>query len=171
MNPPNRKYTIDRWKLDLVRARAVRLGFRGADLADVQQEVLLEVMSFQFQPARATESTVLIALIDRRLCMARRRQHRYQRHLKRIQKQMEVESCCSDAVEPGHAEKINRNCDVQQVVARLEPKDQELCRMLSAGESIETIANQLDCGWHTVKRRIDRLREVFEEMGVDGYSD
>ena len=170
MNPPNRKYTIDRWKLDLVRARAVRLGFRGADLADVQQEVLLEVMSFQFQPARATESTVLIALIDRRLCMARRRQHRYQRHLKRIQKQMEVESCCSDAVETGHAEQINRNCDVQEIVARLEPKDQELCRMLSAGESIEAIASQLECGWHTVKRRIDRLREVIEEMGMDGYS-
>jgi DNA-binding NarL/FixJ family response regulator len=128
-------------------------------------------MSFQFQPARATEATVLIALIDRRLCMARRRQHRYQRHLKRIQKQMEFESCCPDAVETGHAERINRNCDIWEIVARLDPKDQQLCRMLSAGESIEAIAGQLECGWHTVKRRIDRLRQVFEEMGMDGCSD
>ena len=36
MNPPAGKPAIERWKLDLIRARAVRMGFRGADLNDVQ---------------------------------------------------------------------------------------------------------------------------------------
>jgi len=156
----------------LVRARALRQGFRGDDLKDVLQEVLLEVMGFEFQPARAngaTESTVLTSLIDRRLSMARRRRQRYQRHLDRFHQRTDLNRNGSDIIEMGHETQIDRSLDVQNVLTKLEPADRELCKMLSAGMSVEAIANQLSCGWHTVKRRIDRLRRYFEEMGLDGY--
>lgn len=170
MNPSDGGCSIERWKSDLVRARAVRLGFRGADLNDVQQEVLLEVMGFQFQPTRAngaTEATALTALIDRRLCMARRRQHRYQRRLEQIYTRANADGSSSGMVEVSHETQIDRNLDVQTILAKLEPEDRSLCEMLSAGQSIEAIADQLGCGWHTVKRRIDRLRQFFEEAGLD----
>lgn len=168
MTPTDYTQAIDHWKLKLVRARAIRMGFRGADLSDVLQEVVLEILGFRFEPARAngaTEATALTALIDRRLNMARRREYRYQRHIERIQMWMNS----VDTGELDREEQINRSMDVQCILARLEPEDQELCRMLSAGQSIEVIADQFGCGWHTVKRRVDRLRNIFVENGMDGY--
>ena len=164
--------TIERWKLDLVRARAVRLGFRGADLDDVQQDVLLEVLTFQFQPERsngANEMTALVALIDRRLFMARRQQRRYQQRLDRLQQWSDPESAEVDADQANHEQRTARQLDVRESLATLTPEDQSLCDALTAGESIDSIAARLACSWHTVKRRIARLRERLVEMGVDGY--
>jgi DNA-directed RNA polymerase specialized sigma24 family protein len=166
MRSIDREHVVDRWKLDLIRARAVRRGFRGADLSDVQQEVLLQVLGFRFQPERgATEATALTALIDRRLSMARRRQRRYERHLERA----ETFTDASEAARSSRQEEISRSLDLQSVVGSLAPEYQELCRMLSAGHSAGAIAHQLGCGWHTVKRRNERLRDIFVEMGMDGY--
>ena len=164
--------TIDRWKLDLVRARAVRLGFRGADLDDVQQDVLVEVILFQFQPERANganEATALIALIDHRLCMARRQQRRYQRRLDRVQQWLDPKAVATDAQQTDRQEQTACRLDIQELIATLTPEDQSLCDALAAGESVDSIAHRLQCSWHTVKRRIKRLREILVEMGVDGY--
>ena len=163
---------VEHWKADLIRSRAVRLGFRGADLQDVQQDVLLAVLGFQFRPERAngaTETTALIALIDRRLLMARRCRHRYLQHLERIPQCADAGRSSQGLTEGNYEEQINRRLDVREILSKLEPEDQELCRMLAAGQSIVAIAGQLGCGWHTVKRRIDGLRELFEVMGMDGY--
>jgi len=51
----------------------------------------------------------------------------------------------------------------------LAPEDRDLCRALADGESIDAIARRLGCGWHTVKRRVDRVRERFAQMGLDEY--
>jgi DNA-directed RNA polymerase specialized sigma24 family protein len=162
--------TVERWKLNLVRARAYQRGFRGADLEDVQQEVLLEVLAFRFCPDRsngATEATALIALIDRRLFMARRSE---QRRLRRVEQAQEPQESSIDAVEMPAAHHLDRSLDIQKVVASLAPAEQELCRMLAAGESIEAIAARLQCGWHTVKRQVERIRRIFEEKEIDGYA-
>lgn len=172
MHPQNCSRTIDRWKLDLVRARAFRLGFRGADLDDAQQEVLLEVIAFQFRPERANgahEATALVALIDRRLCMAKRRQRRYQQCLDRVQQWIDADNSTAEAEQTDYEEQISRRLDVQELVATLAPEDQALCRALADGESVEAIANRLQCSWHTVKRQVDRLRTLLVEIGMDGY--
>lgn len=172
MDPQNCSRTIDRWKLDLVRARAFRLGFRGADLDDAQQDVLLEVIAFQFQPERANgarEATALVALIDRRLCMAKRRQRRYQQRLDRVQQWSDTDNSTADTDQTDYEDRISCRLDVQDLVATLAPEDQALCRALAGGESVEAIANRLQCSWHTVKRQVDRLRKLLVEMGMDSY--
>ena len=163
---------IDRWKLDLVRARAVRLGFRGADLDDVQQDILIEVLSFRFQPERANganERTALVSLIDRRLLMARRQQRRYQQRLDRIQQWTNPEDAALDVEQATHEEHTGRRLDIGEMLATLTPEDRVLCSALAAGESIDAIAHRLECSWHTVKRCIERLRKHLIEKGVDGY--
>ena len=164
--------TIDRWKLDLVRARAFRLGFRGADLEDAQQEVLQEIVLFHFQADHANganEKTALVALIDRRLCMILRQRRRYQKRLDRLQQGIDPESLLVDAEQTDHAERTARRLDIQKILAGFDPEDRALCSYLAAGESLYSIANRLQCSWHKVKRRIDHLRELLIETGVDGY--
>jgi RNA polymerase sigma factor (sigma-70 family) len=164
--------TIDRWKLDLVRTRAFRLGFRGADLDDVQQDVLIEVLMFQFHPERANganETTALISLIDRRLLMARRQRQRYQQRLSRIQQWTNPEDAAIDAEQSNHEERTARRMDVRELLTALTPEDKALCDALADGESIDSIAHRLQCSWHTVKRRIEHLRQLLVEMGVDSY--
>ena len=165
--------TIDQWKLKLVRARAVRLGFRGADLDDVQQDVLIEVMMFRFQPDRANganEKTALTALIDRRLLMARRQRHRYQQRLERIQQWTDPQNAGIDCEQANHEERTSRRLDFGVLFETLTPEDRALCDALISGESIASIADRLQCSWHTVKRRLDHLRQRVVEMGVDGYA-
>jgi DNA-binding NarL/FixJ family response regulator len=159
---------IERWKMNLVRARAYQKSFRGSDLEDVQQEILIEILAFQFCADRsqgATEATALVALIDRRLCMARRREQRQQRRLEQAYFRQRTE----DPVEMPPAKDLDRVFDLQKVVSSLNPTEQELCRSLAAGESIDAIASRLNCGWHTVKRQVERIKQIFVAAGIDGY--
>ena len=160
--------TLPRWKLDLIRARAIRHGFCGADLEDVQQEIAIEALAFGFRRDRAngaTEATALTAMIDRRLAMARRRERRYQRRLDQVRGFADLSA---EPTEPSCEERITSVLDVRSAIATLSPVDQEICRALADGDSIDAIAQRLGCGWHTVKRQVDRLRERFAQMGLDG---
>ena len=172
MNRQSCNSTIERWKLDLVRARAYRFGFRGADLDDAQQDVLLEVIAFKFQLERsngANEATALVSLIDRRLCMVKRRQRRYQQHFDRFQQSSDPKESAAETGLRNHEDRISRHLDLQKVIASLASKDRLLCDALAAGASIDSIASRLHCSWHTVKRRIDNLRKAFAEKEIDGY--
>ena len=73
-------------KLDLIRSRAVRFGIKRHDLEDAVQDVIIDLLEFTPDPDKtngATESTVLIAVIDRRLMEWLRTQKRYQGMLER----------------------------------------------------------------------------------------
>ncbi len=66
---------IEKWKVDLIVSRARRLGFRRQDLDDAQQQIVVELLSFEFDPTRsngATEETAVTALIDHQLLSLRR---------------------------------------------------------------------------------------------------
>ncbi len=161
--------TLPCWKSELIRARAVRHGFRGADLEDVQQEIAIEALTFDFrhdQANGATEATALTALIDRRLAMARRRERRYQR---RVDQLRGFGGPPAEPAAPSDEERVASVLDVQMAVDGLAPEDRDLCRALADGESIDAIARRLGCGWHTVKRRVDCVRERFAQMGLDEY--
>ena len=70
MRPNHYEPVLQKWQSDLIIARARRMGFRGHDLLDAQQEVALAVMLFRFDLAKsngAAETTALTALIDRQL--------------------------------------------------------------------------------------------------------
>lgn len=59
---------LDDWKLKLITRRARRMGFRDFELDDAQQQTVLALLHFRFDPARANgacESTAVTAVIDR----------------------------------------------------------------------------------------------------------
>jgi len=162
--------TIERWKLELIRRRAVRCGLRSHDLADAVQEVALAVMNFTFQAERsngASEKTALTALVDRRLAMIRRRTARYRRRFEALEWSPDASQEQAEPTEPSGEPQLDTVADTQAVVARLSPEDQQLCRLLSEGLSTAEIARRMGCGWHTIKRRMERLRAEFERMGFE----
>jgi DNA-binding CsgD family transcriptional regulator len=162
---------LERWKNDLVVGRARRMGLRGQELLDAQQELVLHVARFRHEPARsngACEATALTAVVDRRLKAWRRSGWRYTRRLERARAQCVLHGRnCSDS--RSDIDERMLALDVREAIARLEPQEQIVCQMLGQGESIAAIAARLGCGWHTVRRIIEHIRLRFEELGVDAW--
>jgi len=167
--------TAERWKVALLVRRAKRMGFRRDELDDVQQTVVLKMADFKFDPEKAngaSETTALTGMIDRQLRTMRRAKLRYRRRLD----QMRAESGCADdqhatneELQPSYEEPTALVCDVREAVAGLGPRDRQLCTALAAGQSVDEIAKGLGCGWHTVQRRIARIREHFCRIGLDDW--
>jgi RNA polymerase sigma factor (sigma-70 family) len=154
---------VEQWKVDLIVGRAKCMGFRNDEIPDVQQEIILDVLEFQYDPNKsngAKERTVLQALIDNRLRHIRRTAMREKAKVERIKDQ--VRQTCDNA---------EQQCalDVQDVVADLTPREQVVCRALAEGRSKHEIAKQMGCGWHTVDRLVRHIRDHFEKIGLDGW--
>jgi RNA polymerase sigma factor (sigma-70 family) len=164
---------IESWKVDLVLLRGRRMGFNEHDLADLQQQIAITLQNFLFDPGRANgaaESTVLVAVIDRQLKTAKRKTLRYQRRFKQIEEREEQVDHSSPKV-PHYEDRGQMQMDVTQALEKLNPRDRQLCRSLASGETIHQIAQSQNCGWHTVKRRIERIRNYFQQIGLDGWLD
>lgn len=152
---------VERWKVDLIVARAQQMGFRSDEMPDIQQQIVLEVLAFEFDASNgAKESTALQALIDNHLKKMCRTTARYQAHLKRLVDERTFET--DFAAE-------ERAVDFRAVLAELTEREREVCLALAEGAKKHEIARRLGCGWHTVDRLIARVRERFEDNGLDGY--
>lgn len=161
---------LPRWKNDLIIARAKRMGLRGPELLEAQQELVLHVAAFQHEPSRsngASKETALIAVIDRRLKALCRSRSRFDRHQQCARDQRAVHTRCTDA--RSNVDQHLLALDVREAIARLTPREQLVCKLLGEGESVARIAEELGCGWHTVRRIIARLRALFQDMGLDGW--
>lgn len=154
---------VEPWKVELIVARAWRMGFRRDELPDVQQQLILEVVGFKYDPARsngAKESTALQSVVDNHLKKMCRTTARYRARVDRLR-----DTPPPEAVFENH----ERTVDVRSAVAALSEREREVCRALSEGYSKQEIAKLLRCGWHTVDRLMRRIRAAFEELGLDGY--
>ena len=163
MEMPKYDGVIEQWKVDLITHRAKLLGFRAHELPDALQEAVLVVLEFEYDPNHAngaTERTALVPIIDNRLRKMKRSATRYRAHLERLGQ---------SAPEFSREEVDPRVLDVASVVADLTEREQAVCRGLADGLSKAQIARELGCGWHTVERIIRRLRQRFEELGLDGW--
>ncbi len=158
---------LTNWQNNLIIARAKRMGLRGHEVLEAQQEIALHVAAFQHQPERsngASEATALTAVIDRRLKMLRRAGARYQRrqqraHLLRVRP--------SD-----HRQDLDRHLlavDVRDAIAGLPPTEQLVCQLLGQGATIASIARTLCCSWHSAQRIIENIRTQFRGKGLDGW--
>lgn len=152
------------WKVDLIITRAKFMGFRCDEIEDVQQELILDVMNFRYEIAKsngATETTALIALIDNRLKKLVRTQARYRALVEQYRQEAQR------SYEPIAG--IERAIDVRNVVESLTEREREVCRALGLGFTRHNIAKILGCGWHTVNRIVCRIRQRFEECGLDAW--
>lgn len=157
------------WKLDLARCRARRLGFRGHDLDDAVQEIIIAVLEFEYDPARsngASPSTALTAVIDRQLKALLRAKRRRDR---RQEQALEELGRTRGMATNGDADEPFLGQDVAQAVAQLPAHLQAICTGLANGESMTALAQRLGCNWYTLQRHVDEIRAHFQSHGMDGW--
>ena len=157
---------VESWKTELIARRARRFGLRGADVEEVQQEIVLHVLEFEFDPQRshgATPETALTALIDHHVKNWLRDRGRYQARIERWQQTCPRETSACDV--DRHA----LGMDVRAAVAQLSDDEQAVCAALSRGESLTEIARRVGCGWHTLRRVVERIRCVLRDAGLEAW--
>ena len=159
---------LEDWKVDLIRQRAKQHRVRLQDLPDIEQEVVLTLLALDYDEeneAGASERTFLTEVIDRRLHALLRKERRYRNRV-------------GDESEDGLPERSDLDArlrqtdvidDVQRVLSDFDETDRAICTLLADGTSIKAIAEQLGVGWHTVRRRMQAIREQLQSRGLDGW--
>jgi len=159
---------LPQWKVDLIKRRARRRGFRRDDLDDIQQQIVPHLLDFTFDPANAngaSEETALITLIDNQLITLFRAQSSYRRHVEPLN-QDDDEATPPSAI---YHESPDLTLDVQQAMTALSPRERTICIALSEGRPLSEIAQLLQCDWHTVQSDIQNIRTHFQNLGLEGW--
>jgi DNA-binding NarL/FixJ family response regulator len=129
----------------------------------VQQEVILEVIGFRFDPSKgAAECTPLTALIDHRLKAIRRKAKRY---AARITSAGDTMTLTEGRLLYEDSTAIR--LDVMAAMSRLTRDEIAICLRLIEGQSVRQIARRLHRGWHSINRIVAGIRKHFRLMGLD----
>ena len=155
-------------KLELIRSRAVRFGIKRHDLEDAVQDVIIDLLEFTRDAEKAngaSESTILVTVIDRRLNKWLRAQKRYQDMVERCGTMLPSgdELAYDSSVEASDAA-----IDVESLLADLPELERQVAMMLSEGHSAYAIADELGVGRRAVNSAIDVIRERFTSVGLGG---
>jgi len=162
---------FEAWKASLAFSRIKAMGFPKRDWPDLMQELAILIIKFEYDPDHAngaTEQTALYAAINRHLLFLMRGRCRDRQGFDRYLRSLGVhvdgtyvgpEPC----IEVDYALKV----DVEQGIAGLSQFDQAVAKGLAAGLTKAGVARKLDCEWNTVNKAVRRIREHFEEMGID----
>lgn len=165
MDTTRNELTVEQ-KLDLIRSRARRMGLRSHDLEDVIQEVMLYLLEFTPDPEKAngaSETTILTGVIDLRLKQWLRTRQRYQDMVDRCGELLPRED---DQYAANEFPRFDTSHDVQNIITDLPEFERNVCRLLSEGESVLSIARALECDRRPVQRAIDAIRERLTEAGL-----
>lgn len=160
-HPPTQK-TITKW----IASRARRMGFRGHDIEDVQQQILMVLMDFEFDPEKsngASNRTAITAVIDLQLRCIRRSRLRYTDRI------TGSENIPSEVIDTSFGTNAARHVSMSEDLAiarsHLSPMAQQICDALADGQSINEIAKSMGMSWHTVHKHVDAIRECFASHG------
>jgi len=160
---------LEEWKAELIVARAKKKGFRGDRIADAQQEAILDVLSFKYDPANeagASEATALTALIDRKLCFMLRGEIRARRRDERVAEG--ARSCHyhnGDELPATTIDSTLSRLSVQDILASFDEQHGILCQMLGKDSSQLEMMECLNVCERTVRYMLARVRERFERAG------
>ncbi|MBA3709618.1 MAG: sigma-70 family RNA polymerase sigma factor [Planctomycetes bacterium] len=149
------------WAQELTQAYAKRLGYRLDEIDEGLQEVAIAFAKYRFDHTRNTgacERTAQTALIRNVLQKVLRGQVRYTQRLERLRAEPQRAEAGPDTV---------AQHELWQVVAAMPEPDREICLRLAAGMNIHAIAKELEIGWYTVKRAMERIKTSFAEAGID----
>ena len=155
-------------KLELIRSRAVRFGLKRHDLEDAVQDVIIDLLEFTPDPDKtngASESTILIAVIDRRLMEWLRTRNRYQDMVERCGAMLPSED---ELPTDGGHEASELMMDVESILSQLPEFEQRVGRMLTEGHTITSITRELSVGRQCVEDAVDAIRDRLSESGLGG---
>ena len=153
-------------KLDLIRSRAVRFGIKRHDLEAAVQDVIIDLLEFTPDPDKtngAAESTVLIAVIDRRLMEWLRTQKRYQGMLERCGSML---PSGDELAYDSSVEASDTMMDVASLLADLPEFEQQVGQLLSEGHNATSIARKLRVKRPAVCEAMNVIRERFTSAGL-----
>ena len=152
------------WKIELAILRAKRVGLRRHDLEDAMQELMMEVVRFCYDPAKArgmTEQQALCGLLDRRLIDILRARRR---HFRTEDPVTPLEEHCDP-----HPKDLERVVDVRLALNRLGRLDRRICDLFCAGHGVIETAEALGVSSWQVRSRLDELRVLFRRLALDEY--
>ena len=156
---------IECWKVELALRRIRRFGFPRHEWNDALQELVMEILCFNYDSDRAngaTEATVLCSLINNQLMTMQRAKERRRRKLEEHMARLRDEDfSCLD--------KTPLCLDVQEAASTLTPYERHICAGLRQGDSVRQIARNLGSTWHAVKGAILGIRARFQAMGLEGW--
>jgi len=154
---------IAKWIL----SRARRMGFRRHDIEDVQQQIMMVLMDFEFDSEKsngASLRTAITAIIDRQLRYIRRSRLRY------TDRVTGSENIPSEVIDTSYATNATKRFSMSEDLAiarsRLSPLAQRICDALSEGQSIHEISQSMHLNWHTIRKHVDAIRECFASLGL-----
>jgi len=152
---------VEAWKVELALRRAKRKGFRRHDLEDAMQMLVLVMLDFKYDPARAnglSEKQALSGLIDRRLIDAVRnnRRHDCQVSDENIDKKVDPRSNSHEI-----------RAELSEAITKFDSVDRTIYEGLGNGLTIQELAEQMNCGWHTIMRRVENIRDILRERGLE----
>jgi DNA-binding NarL/FixJ family response regulator len=156
--------TISKW----ISSRARRMGFKRHDIEDVQQQILLVLMDFEFNPEKsngASGQTAITAVIDRQLRQYRRTRNRYTDHVTGSENMPRHVVDSSYGVD--QATHISMLADLAKARTLLSPIEQQISDALADGQSINEIAKTMKMNWHTVNKHVASIRDCLESLGLD----
>lgn len=155
-------------KMALIRSRAVRFGIKRHDLEDAIQDVIVDLLEFTPDPKKAngaSESTILVTVIDRRLNKWLRAQKRYQDMVERCGTMLPSgdELAYDSSVEASDA-----MIDVASLLAELPEFEQRVGQLLTEGDNATSIARKLRVKRPAVCEAMNAIRERFASAGLGG---
>lgn len=155
---------LEDWKVRLIRRRARRRGFRGQDMDDAVQQVVIAFLDFRYDESRsngASETTVLTAIIDRQLAMIRRGEARERQRIEQVATSRDA------SYEPSNNEEVVHV--VRAAIGQLSSFDRGVCDLLVDGHSTNEVAEEYGISWHTANAAVERIRRHLERSGVANF--
>ena len=165
---------IARWKVDLIRARAKRLYFRVDEIDDLEQIIVQELITADFDPdvpGGASERTFVIAIIDRQLLKVKRDRHRDKRRASFESASLDVDPVFTEKAffALTRSEKHELRMDVREALIGLTPEERSICEALGYGHSQAEIARVTGRSKAAICNEVKRLRSKFRKWGLGEY--
>jgi len=159
---------FEEWKINLAFARLKRFGVPLERWDDALQELSIAIHRFRFDPVKAhaaSEETILCRVLDRRIKMLARSADRRRKMMDRFGQ-------LAHRTEDTHLPEEKAVAkEVRQLVARLSPRRQQICRLLMEGDGVAEVGDKLDLHHETIRRHVQFIRDLFVEKGLHPWSD
>lgn len=157
---------LPEWKHKLIIQRALARGVPPGDLDEVQQEVILAVLSYQHDPSKgATEKSALYVVIDRQISMFQRT------HARRVGLQeryrSEQTTTCESTPRTDTQVAFERRLDIRSIISQLAALEQSVCAGLAEGMPISALVASLGITRYEMDRIIGRIQQRFRQAGLD----